>query len=86
MKEAEVNQSLVNEKMTIKLVEKKAEARVMDEELKFQEKKLEATIKIQAETDKYKMEVAAEAEKKRIVLQCENSRTLLFWNPVTLGV
>merc|ERR1712156_730718 len=54
LKEAEVNQTLKNEQMAIKLVEKKAEARVMDEETKLQTQVLEASIKLQADTDKYR--------------------------------
>ena len=71
LKEAEVNQTLVHEQMTIREIEKIAEARVMDEETKYQDKKLQSTVQIQAETDKYKLEVAAEAEKKKVILKNE---------------
>merc|ERR1711981_1029270 len=71
MKEAEVNQTLVNEKMQISVIEKTAEARVMDEEVKYQDKHLEATVKLKAETEKYKMEVKANAEKQKEILKSE---------------
>lgn len=71
LKEAEVNQTLKNEQMGIRLIEKKAEARVMDEETKLQQQRLEANVKLEAETEKYKAEIAAEAEKKSVILRSE---------------
>jgi len=68
---AQMNQSLVHERMAIELIEKKGEARVMDQELKLQDKFLTSDIKIQAETDKYIKETEAEASKIKDIYEAE---------------
>ena len=69
--EAEYNQTLINEKMQVKLIERKGEARVMDEEMKLQEKRLEATTLLNAATNKYTSEILAEATKQNKILESE---------------
>lgn len=71
LKKAEIDQTLVNEKLQIELIERKGEARVMDEEMKLKEKQLEATTLLDAETNKYKLEVTAEAERNENILNAE---------------
>jgi len=71
LKEAEVNQTLKHEQMGIRLVEKRAEARVMEEEVKLTTQRLESKVRLQAETDKYKMEITAAAQKKEVILRNE---------------
>jgi flotillin len=71
LKKAELDQNLVNEQLQIKLIERKGEAKVMDEEMKLQEKRLQATTLLDAETTKYKSEIKAEADRTQAILNAE---------------
>merc|ERR1712071_506968 len=58
---AEIGKVLVAEKMQIKLIEKRGEANVMDEEMKLTEQRLHANVRLQAETTQFKRIKQAEA-------------------------
>lgn len=69
--EAEYNKSLKAEQMQIEIIEKAGEARVMQEEQKLVENKLEHSVRLRAETDKYKTEIEANAQKQATILKNE---------------
>lgn len=57
--------------MQIELIEKRGEARVMDEQLKLTEQKLTCEMKLNAETDRYTKIKMAEARRTEKILQNE---------------
>lgn len=75
LKKAELDQTLVNEKLQIKLIERKGQAKVMDEEMKLQEKRLEATTLLDAECKKYTTEIDATADRTVQILEAEANAT-----------
>lgn len=63
---AELDKILINEKMQIELVEKRGDAKVMDEQLKLTEQKLICEMKLNAEAKQYVTIKNAEAAKTKI--------------------
>jgi len=68
---AEIDKVLVAEKMQIKLIEKRGEANVMDEEMKLTEQRLHANVRLQAETTQFKKIKQAEAVRCEKILSNE---------------
>ena len=71
LKTAELDKILVKEKMQIELIEKRGEAKVMDEQLKLTEQKLTCEMKLNAETERYTKIKLAEARRTEKILQNE---------------
>ena len=71
LKKAELNKELVDQQMQVKLIERQGEAKVMDEEMKLAEKRLQAGTLLNAETDKFKMETQAGADRTQTILKSE---------------
>ena len=67
---AEYYQNLINEQLQVKLIERQGEARVMDEEVELQHKRLEACT-LQNKAKKYTTEVSAKAAKQCKILESE---------------
>lgn len=65
---AELNKILITEQMEIKKIEKEGEAKVMDEEMKYTEQKLHATVRLSAETTQYTKIKDAEAKRMEKIL------------------
>ncbi|XP_042220573.1 flotillin-1-like [Homarus americanus] len=71
LQSCKTKQKIQEEKMEIKIVEKKAKILVEQQEILRQEKHLDVTEKQPAEAAKYKMETLAAAQKQKTILESE---------------
>merc|ERR1712066_723543 len=67
----EITRKQNEREMQIELIEKRGEAKVMDEQLKLTEQKLTCEMKLNAETDRYTKIKLAEARRTEKILQNE---------------
>lgn len=57
--------------MEVKVIEKKQDILIQDQEILRKEKELEAIIKKPAEAERYRLEKLAQANKERLILEAE---------------
>ena len=61
----------MEERMEVKVIEKKQDILIQEQEIVRKEKELEATIKKPAEAERYRLEKLAEANKEKIIMEAE---------------
>jgi len=71
LQEALTKQQVKNAEMEVKMIERKRQIELQDQEILRKQKELEARVKKPAEAEKYKLEVEAEATRLRMVLEAE---------------
>jgi len=71
LQKAKTTQSIKEEQMQVKVIERTQQIQVQEQEVARREKELDAKVKKPAEAERYKMEKLAEANRNRIVLEAE---------------
>lgn len=61
----------MEEKMEVKVIEKKQDILIQEQEIARKEKELEATVRKPAEAERYRLEKLAEANKEKLILEAE---------------
>lgn len=61
----------MEEKMEVKVIEKKQDIQIQDQEILRKSKELEATVRKPAAAERYRLEKLAEANKQKIILEAE---------------
>lgn len=68
---AKVHQKIKEEKMNIDIIDRMKQIEIQEEEIQRRKRELDARIKTPADAEKYKSEILASANKKRVVLEAE---------------
>lgn len=71
IQEARAKQTMVEEQMKVELVRKEREIDLQEKEILVRQKQYDAEVKKKADADRYAVEVAAEADKARKMLEAE---------------
>ncbi|OZB90654.1 flotillin [Paenibacillus sp. XY044] len=71
IQEARAKQTMVEEQMKVELVRKEREIDLQEKEIQVRQKQYDAEVKKKADADRYAVEVAAEADKARKMLEAE---------------
>lgn len=61
----------MEEKMEVRVIEKKQDILIQEQEITRKERELEATVKKPAEAERYRLEKMAEANKEKIIMEAE---------------
>jgi len=68
---AKTKQSIKDEQMQIKVVERSQQVQVQEQEIVRRERELDATVRKPAEAEKYRLEKLAEANRNKVVLEAQ---------------
>jgi len=71
LQKAKTQQLIKDETMQIRVIERKQEIKIQDEEMRRREKELSAKVRQPAEAERFRLEKLAEANKVRIILEAE---------------
>nr|WP_276203574.1 SPFH domain-containing protein [Paenibacillus fonticola] len=71
IQEARAKQTMVEEQMKVELVRKEREIDLQDKEILVRQKQYDAEVKKKADADRYAVEIAAEADKARKILEAD---------------